>query len=239
MVSIVQNFICTKSERLEILKNNITKLGKVFKDFEFFVNYGSLINLDEVYKLYKDNVPNLNFYNNLEEDWAAVTLSMATQISTPYTMFLCEDMVVNTNDNKIHKCINEYIDNNYDYLLFTKLHKYLQQEYINGYTPYNSNTSPGYKKLKNGYFYLGQHAPHKRLSTDAVYRTDWYKERLQEFIEKRHLCNHDIPVKILSKPNYYEGYYDFGNGMARFKDLKCYIPDEVILLEYNTIKENT
>ena len=46
MVSIVQNFICTKSERLEILKNNITKLGKVFKDFEFFVNYGSLINLD-------------------------------------------------------------------------------------------------------------------------------------------------------------------------------------------------
>ena len=148
MVSIVQNFICTKSERLEILKNNITKLGKVFKDFEFFVNYGSLINLDEVYKLYKDNVPNLNFYNNLEEDWAAVTLSMATQISTPYTMFLCEDMVVNTNDNKIHKCINEYIDNNYDYLLFTKLHKYLQQEYINGYTPYNSNISPGYKKLK-------------------------------------------------------------------------------------------
>ena len=178
MVSIVQNFICTKSERLEILKNNITKLGKVFKDFEFFVNYGSLINLDEVYKLYKDNVPNLNFYNNLEEDWAAVTLSMATQISTPYTMFLCEDMVVNTNDNKIHKCINEYIDNNYDYLLFTKLHKYLQQEYINGYTPYNSNISPGYKKLKDGYFYLGQHAPHKRLSTDAVYKTDWYKERL-------------------------------------------------------------
>ena len=228
MVSIVQNFICTKSERLEILKNNITKLGKVFKDFEFFVNYGSLINLDEVYKLYKDNVPNLNFYNNLEEDWAAVTLSMATQISTPYTM-----------DNKIHKCINEYIDNNYDYLLFTKLHKYLQQEYINGYTPYNSNISPGYKKLKDGYFYLGQHAPHKRLSTDAVYKTDWYKERLQEFIEKRHLCNHDIPIKILSKPNYYEGYYDFDNGMARFKDLKCYIPDEVILLEYNTVKENT
>ena len=239
MVSIIQNFICTKPERLEILKNNISKLGEVFKNFEFFVNYGSSTNLDEVYKLYKDNIPNLNFYNNLENDWATVTLSIANEISTPYTMFLCEDMIINASGDKIHKCINEYVSNDYDYLLFTKLHKYLQQEYINGYTPYNSNISPGYQKLKDGYFYLGQHAPHKRLSTDAVYKTDWYKERLQEFIEKRHLCNHDIPVKILSKPNYYEGYYDFGNGMARFKDLKCYIPDEVILLEYNTIKENT
>ena len=41
MVSIIQNFICTKPERLEILKNNISKLGEVFKNFEFFVNYGS------------------------------------------------------------------------------------------------------------------------------------------------------------------------------------------------------
>lgn len=239
MISIVQNFICTKDARLEIIENNISSLGDVFGEFEFFINYGTDINLDRVHSLYKQYIPKLNFFNNLEKDWAKVTLALANEINTPYTIFLCEDMVVNTSKNKIYKCINEYIDNNYDYLLLTKLHKYLQQEYINGYTPYNSNTSPGYKKLKNGYFYLGQHAPHKRLSTDAVYRTDWYKERLQEFIEKRHLCNHDIPIKNLSKPNYYEGYYDFNNGMARFQDLKCYIPDEVILLEYNTIKENT
>ena len=239
MISIIQNFICTKDARLEIIENNISSLGDVFGEFEFFINYGTDINLDRVHSLYKQYIPKLNFFNNLEKDWAKVTLALANEINTPYTIFLCEDMVVNTSKNKIYKCINEYIDNNYDYLLLTKLHKYLQQEYINGYTPYNSNTSPGYKKLKNGYFYLGQHAPHKRLSTDAVYRTDWYKERLQEFIEKRHLCNHDIPIKNLSKPNYYEGYYDFNNGMARFQDLKCYIPDEVILLEYNTIKENT
>ena len=239
MISIVQNFICTKDARLEIIENNISSLGDVFGEFEFFINYGTDINLDRVHSLYKQYIPKLNFFNNLEKDWAKVTLALANEINTHYTIFLCEDMVVNTSKNKIYKCINEYIDNNYDYLLLTKLHKYLQQEYINGYTPYNSNTSPGYKKLKNGYFYLGQHAPHKRLSTDAVYRTDWYKERLQEFIEKRHLCNHDIPIKNLSKPNYYEGYYDFNNGMARFQDLKCYIPDEVILLEYNTIKENT
>lgn len=238
MVSIVQNFICTKNERLDILKNNIPKLGKIFKDFEFFVNYGSLTNLDEVYQLYSDNISKLNFYNNLEEDWAQVTLALSNQINTPYTMFLCEDMVINADSNKIHSCINEYIDNDYDYLLLTRLHKYLEQKYIEGYTPYNKTTSPGYKKLNNGYFYLGQHAPHKRLSTDAVYKTDWYRERLQEFIEKRHLCTHDIPIKVLSKPNYYEGYYDFNNGMARFKDLKCYIPDEVLLLEFDTIREN-
>tara|TARA_R100001126_G_C4803963_1_gene138358 strand:+ start:40 stop:759 length:720 start_codon:yes stop_codon:yes gene_type:complete len=238
VISIIQNFICTKDARLEIINNNISSLGDVFGEFEFFVNYGTNINLDKIHSLYKHHIPKLNFFNNLEKDWAKVTLALANEINTPYTIFLCEDMVVNASKDKIHKCINEYVDNDYDYLLFTKLHKYLQQEYINGYTPYNSNISPGYKKLKNGYFYLGQHAPHKRLSTDAIYKTDWYKERLQEFIEKRHLCNHDIPIKVLSKPNYYEGYYDFNNGMARFKDLKCYIPDEVIMLEYDTIKEN-
>jgi hypothetical protein len=238
MISVIQNFICTKPERLKVLKDNLPKMGEVFSEFEFFVNYGTTTNLDEVHSLYKKYIPKLNFYNNLEKDWAEVTLAITNEVNTPYTMFLCEDMVVNSNKDKIHRCINEYIENNYDYLLLTRINKYIEQKYIDGHTPWNSNPSPGYKKLKEGYFYLGQHAPHKRLSTDAIYKSDWYKERLKEFLEKRHLCTHSIPINNPSKPNYYEGYYDFNNGMARFKDLKCYIPDEVLLLEYDTVREN-
>ena len=150
MISIVQNFICTKEERLELLRKNIPQIGKMFGEYEFFVNYGTTINLDEVYNLYKKYIPKLNFYNSLEKDWAAVTLSLSNEITTPYTMFICEDMIINSSKSKIDKCIKEYFDEGLDYFLITKIDKYIQQNYIDGYTPYNSVKSPGYKKLKNG-----------------------------------------------------------------------------------------
>ena len=68
-------------------------------------------------------------------------------------------------------------------MLISKIHKYLQQQYIDGYTPYNTNKSPGYKKMKDGYFYLGKHAPHKRVSYDAMYKTDWYNEYDESYRE--------------------------------------------------------
>ena len=75
MISIIQNFICTKDARLEIINNNISSLGDVFGEFEFFVNYGTNINLDKIHSLYKHHIPKLNFFNNLEKDWAKVTFS--------------------------------------------------------------------------------------------------------------------------------------------------------------------
>jgi len=238
MVSIVQNFICTKEERLKVLKDSIISLSNTFPDSEFIINYNSSINLDKVYSLYKDNTKNLKFYNNLEPEWANVTLSLSNEVKTPYLICLCEDMVVKSNREKVDACIKEFIDNDFDYMLLCKLHKYLEPQFINGYTPYNHNKSPGYKKLKDGYFYLGRHAPHKRLSLDALYKTEWWKERLSEFILNHHKCTHDIPIRDIRKPNFYEGYYDFNNGMARFLDLKCYIPDEIIMLEIENVKQN-
>ena len=32
-----------------------------------------------------------------------------------------------------------------------------------------------------------------------------------------------IPFTDIRQPNFYEGYYDFNNGMSRFEDMKCYI----------------
>ena len=36
---------------------------------------------------------------------------------------------------------------------------------------------------------------------------------------------------------FYEGYYDFSNGMRRFGDMKCYIPKQVIFKEFNDVKD--
>lgn len=239
MISIVQNFICTKPERLEILKEQLPIIGKVFNDVEFFVNYNTTINLDEIHSLYKQYIPKLNFYNDLSEEWAPVTLALAKQITTPYTIFLCEDTQIHVSKQQVYNRINEFIELDYDYLLLTKLEKYLRPEYVNGYTPYNHTSSPGYHKLKYGYSYLGKHAPHKRLSTDAVYKSKWYQDRLEEFILNIDQCKHHIPIRDKRKPNCYEGYYDFDNGMARFAELKCYIPDEVIISEFDGVKQNS
>lgn len=242
-VSIVQNFVCTMDERLKVLEDSIISLSNTFPDSEFFINYNSEVNLDKVYSIYKNNVKNLNFYNCLEPEWADVTLSLSNAVQTPYLMYLCEDMVVNSTKDKTVACVQEYIDNNFDYMLLCKLHKYLEQKYIEGYIPpthrfLHPQESPGYKKLNEGYLYLGKDAPHKRLSLDALYKTEWWKERLSEFILKGHECTHDIPIRDIRKPNFYEGYYDFYNGMHRFADMTCYIPDEVIILEIENVKQN-
>ena len=39
--SIVQNFICTKDSRLEVVRRNTKKLGSVFSDTKFYINYNS------------------------------------------------------------------------------------------------------------------------------------------------------------------------------------------------------
>lgn len=239
MVSIVQNFICTKQERLDVLEAQLPKIGHVFEDFEFYVNYNTKVNFEKVYSLYRKYIKKLNFYNDLTQEWAPVTLSLVNEISTPYTIFLCEDTLINESKEEIHNCINESIELNCDYLLLTKLRKYLEPQYIEGYTPWTKITSPGYSPTKYGYTYLGKHAPHKRLSTDAMYRTTWYRERVEEFIRYGEECKHEIPIRDKRKPNFYEGYYDFSNGMARFADLKCYIPRTPIIEEFDEIKQNS
>lgn len=68
MFTIVQNFICSKPERLEVVRRNIKKFGNIFSDVDFFINFNSNVNLEEIYEIYNKNIPNLYFANNLEED---------------------------------------------------------------------------------------------------------------------------------------------------------------------------
>ena len=48
MISVVQNFICTRETRLNIIRSEVPKMAKVFKDYNFYINYGTVENLFEV-----------------------------------------------------------------------------------------------------------------------------------------------------------------------------------------------
>ena len=238
MISIVQNFICTKPARLEVVLRNTKKLGKTFSDCDFYINYNSDNDYFEPIKnSYLENIDNINFYNNLERDWAAVTLSILNEVDTEFTMYICEDMEINCSESLIHSTLNEFFDEKMDYMFLSKIGKYIEKEYIDGFTPHNNISSPGYKPMEFGYHYLGKHAPHKRLSNDMMCRTDFFKETLEEFLVKGEQCVHEIPFRKRHLPNFYEGYYDFNNGMRRFPDLKCYIPSEVIFKEFDDVKD--
>ena len=227
MISVVQNFVCRKPDRLEVINRNTPKLADTLGDYEFFVNFNDSINYKEVANAYFDNIPKLNFYNDLKKDWASVALALMENVDTFYVMYLCEDYEVNMTKQSFKDILEEaYNTENVDYILLGKIGKYTLPRYIERY-----------KELKYGYTYCGQNAPHKRLSLNGIYHTDFFKERLKEFILHKDDCVHDIPYKSDNLPNYYEGYYDFANGMKRFADMKCYIPKKEIFIEYTDTLE--
>ena len=237
MISIVQNFVCNHEERLEVIRRNTKKLGDVFSEYEFYVNFNSDVNLEEVRELYLKDIPKINFYNNLEKDWALVTLAMVNEIKTPYTIYLCEDIEVTAPKQDISNFLKEMIDNDGDLGFFGKIDKYTQQQFIDGLTPFNIIPSPGYKKMEHSYFYLGKHAPHKRVPVDSMFKTEWLKGALEEFLINGENCTHDIPFRGRHLPNFYEGNYDFNNGMRRFGNWKCFLPQKVIFKEFDDVKD--
>jgi len=252
LISVVQNFICTIPERLEVIERNVPKLGEIWGDYEFFINYNHEENFEEVNTIYEKNIPKLNFYNNLEKDWASVTLALVNKVTTPYVLFCCEDLELFLTKNEWGNIISEsFVESDVDYILLQHIDKYNTQICANGclsnpedqaskiiISNWGRYPSPGYDEGENVWFYSGKYAPHKRISTDAVYKTEFFKELLTEFLEKGEDCTHDIPWRKKNIANFYEGYYDFGNGMARFPDLKCAIPKNNIAKQWNEVKQN-
>jgi hypothetical protein len=221
MVSVIQNFICTDKKRLEVMLDNLPVLGKAFQDYQFYVNFNDTVNLDIVQKSYKKYIKKLNFYNNLERQWAEVTLAMLEEVDTEYIINLCEDQVVHFNSTDLKNVLNEVKELGIDYVNLTKINKY------------SKNTFLGYTERKYGYSYIGSDSPTGRLSTDCLVKVDFWKERFREFIQNKHNCPHRIPFPYENIPNYIEGYYDHSIGVRRFKNLKCYIPKQIMFVEYN------
>jgi len=228
MITVVQNYICTCDKRRDVLLNNLPKLGEVFKDIPFVVNFNDTINLEIIYDSYKKNIKKLDFYNNLEKNWALVTLSLLEKVKTPYLLYLCEDQVLHSTYNELNNILNEIQELDIDFTNLTKINKY------------SKSTFPGYTEHNYGYSYKGQHSPTGRLSSDCIVRTDFWRDRLIEFIQNKDHCPHRIPYPHENLPNYFEGYYDHSIGIRKFQNLKCYIPKQHLFIEYtDTLQKHT
>ena len=236
MITVVQNFICTIPERLELIRRNTPTIADVWGDYEFIINYNWEDNFEEVYSIYKENIPKLSFYQNLEPDWALVTRALLNEVKTPYVLFINEDqeLFLTKQDWKnIWDCdfLKIFLPEGY----FPNSEDPASKIVINNWGQY---PSPGYKEGEHVWFYDGKFAPHKRISTEAVYRTEFITDLIQEFLEKGDDCTHDIPWRKKNTSNFYEGYYDFHNGMARFPNLKCAIAKKNISKQWDEIKQN-
>ena len=126
MITVVQNFICTKEKRLNLIQEEVPNMAKVFKDYDFHINYGTIENLFEVVKSYEDSVEKLNFYNNLDPNWGLVTLSLMEEVKTPYTLILCEDYEYRINYDEWTEIVDEFVERDVSYLPIGRLWKYTE-----------------------------------------------------------------------------------------------------------------
>ena len=220
MISVVQNFICTKEKRLNILQEEVPNMAKVFKDCDFYINYGTIENLFEVARVYEDNVERLNFYNNLDPNWGLVTLSLIEEIKTPYILILCEDFEYRINYDEWIEIVDEFVERDVSYLPIGRLWKYTEEKYHSGY-----------EEGKKLWFYPASKSPGSSLSVDAIYKTDMLKEKLREL---QSYAPRRFPIYL---PHHFEDIFVEPNGVTKWgNDVLCAIPKDIILMH---IQEET
>ncbi len=221
---VLQNFIVTKPERLETLKETFPPFSKYFKGNNFYVNYNTNINFDEVYSIYQNNIAeeNLNFYNNLTKDWGKIVQSMLSDIDENYVFIIPEDFKIVTEDSShFNNLLNEFIEYECDYML---MHR------IEDVKNYGSN--PKYLSLYDSKEYLhivnSSKYPGSCLSSVAMYK----KEFLNEFLT---MYNTSIKSGIfpLALPNCYE-WFSHGSKVlySLVGDRKFAIPKKAVVQHY-------
>ena len=222
MITVVQNFICTKEKRLNIIQREVPNMAKIFKDYDFHINYGTVENLFEVAKVYEDNVKKLTFENNLRGNCGEVTLGLIEKVKTPYTMILCEDFEYRITYSKWSRMMEEFVENDVSYMPIGRLWKYTEKQYHDGY-----------ESGKDLWFYPATKSPGSSLSVDAIYKTDLLKEKL---IELQKYSPNEFPLNL---PHHFEDIFHegYGNGVTKWGDnVMCAIPKNIILMH---IQEET
>tara|TARA_A100001515_G_scaffold86301_1_gene68587 strand:+ start:141 stop:827 length:687 start_codon:yes stop_codon:yes gene_type:complete len=225
MMSVVQNFICTQSDRLALIEREVPKMSMVFKDYDFFINYGILDNYFQVSDVYNVNVQKLNFFNNLTSNWGEVTLELIEKVKTPYTLILCEDFDYRITNNDWVEIMNEVVERDVSYMPIGRLWKYTQEQYHGGYEEGN--------KL---WLYPASKSPGSSLSVDALYKTDMLKEKLIEL--KQHGPNR-FPLNL---PHHYEDIFqeNYNNGVRKWgDDVLCAVPKDIIIMHEQPSTETT
>ena len=223
-VAILQNFIVTKFERLEDLKETLPDFAQHFKENNFYINYNTEINFNEVYSIYKSEVKkgNLSFYNNLTKDWGKITQSMLTDIDEDYVLIIPEDFKIVTKDNFYFKNLfNEFVKYECDYMLMHRV------EDVKNY-----GTNPQYLPLYNSKEYLhlvtSLDYPGSCLSSVALYKKDFLNEFLTIYNNSSKSNRFSLAL-----PNCYE-WFSHGRGVlySLVGDRKFAIPKKAVVQHY-------
>ena len=233
-VSIIGNFICTKENRLKVLKEQVPVMSKLFSDYNFYINYNTTINLGEVKSLFENNVKNLYFTNDLSDDWGSITASLVEKSETPYVFYMLEDYVYNykfdsdyiitdLNDELVTKVdikgrkefwekmiIEAFVDGDVKHMFLAKIKKYLPPSQF----VLNSN----YIERDYIYTYLAKDSPTGVYSRSAIHDKDILLSLLKQYAE-----SYTLPT-----PGQFEQRSEI---MRKFDDLICAIPKEQIVIQ--------
>jgi len=164
-ISILQNFICTKKERLEMIKENLPNFAKVMNPFPVIVNYDTDIFAEEVYRVYNRHIENLHFRQNLGRDWGTTIQESLSYTNSPYIMYLCEDIIFNPEltREQFLRIFEEYKDSNCKHMLMGKVEKYRQRGWHNKSVRGN-----------NLWLFHSSESPYRNLSSDALFERDFF-----------------------------------------------------------------
>ena len=174
MITMLQNFVVTKKERLDTLRETLPDIAKYF-DIDFHVNYNSNVNFKEVHSLYKDNIDNLTFYNDLSDDWGKIVQSMISEIKTKYIFIMPEDYILHYDNKEYFNSLIEELDKyDCDHMIIHRI------EYFKKY-----GTDKKYFHLydeKDSLFLCNSDKyPTSCMSSVAIYKKDFLEEFLQHY----------------------------------------------------------
>ena len=257
-IAMVQNFVCTKDIRLDLIRDVVPKYAELFDNGPLKVNWYINLNqekwVDEIYDIYKSSIKeeNLIFYNNLEKDWGLVTYAMIKDLKEPYLMYLSEDFpcfTVKEDKDKYLQWVDKQVwsgqmdwgMNQQDWNNFVSeaiLERKLDFVNLTKINKYGTKRFPGYnEETENCYFYDGKGSPTGRISGTGIFKTKFKIKLLEEFLQNRDAHAHRIPYPHKHMPNFNEGYWDGPRSIRKF-DIKCGIPKKVIMWHWDGLKED-
>lgn len=210
-LSIVQNFICTSDGRRDMIIENLPKMAQVFEGIDIYVSYNAEQNFEALRDAYAKYLPWAEFKRTTGSDWGLDTLKLLEKVKTPHVMYICEDFDYLAGRTVWESTLQETIvDADVDFMMLAKIAKYNQPRWHKHY----------HTESEHAYFYHSKKSPSYVLSVDAIYRKDFFVERLNEYTD---LYSHHLP-------NNYETYYKHDNSLKRF-DIQCCIPKNLIVEE--------
>lgn len=148
-LSLVQNYACFDKHRVGFVLDNLYDFSKILNHFKVksLVNY----NTNHYYPIIKDGykkfINDINFENDLGDNWCEIIENLLLRVETEYVMCLCEDFLFSDNLLLWEKIMNEaFLYENADYLHLGEIHKQEQverkfeydKEFCRYYTPFNT-----------------------------------------------------------------------------------------------------